>query len=192
MRTVMLVTLFSFCQLILAGTGVRINDVELNQDQVNQLAQAYRLPIVPGEYWYDRKTGAWGVKCGPGVGLGVANLELGGTLRADASCGNTGVFVNGRELHQMDLMNLQVLAGPVAPGRYWMDAELNAGREGGPALVNYKQLMLQRQMQTNGMQGAGNSGDNFWSSRFGAGNSTADGSQGYVNVPGYGPVGYGY
>jgi hypothetical protein len=192
MRTVLLITLFSFYPLCHAGTGVRINDVELRQDQVNQIAQAYQMPIIPGDYWYDRKTGAWGIKCGPAVGLGVANLEMGGKLKADASCGSTGVFVNGRELHQLDLMNLQMLAGQIAPGRYWMDAELNAGREGGPALVNYKQLMAQHQTQMNGMQGAGSGSDNFWSSRFSAGNSSADGSQGYVSVPGYGPVGYGY
>lgn len=35
-------------------------------------------------------------------------------------------------------------------------------------------------------------GDHFWSSRFGAGNYNADNSQGYVNVPDYGPVGYGF
>jgi len=60
--------------------------------------------------------------------------------------------------------------------------QLNAGVEGGPALVNYRTLAA-RKSQGN---------DNFWSSRYGAGNSSADGSQGYVSVPGYGPVGYGF
>ena len=34
--------------------------------------------------------------------------------------------------------------------------------------------------------------DNYWSSRFGAGNSNADNSQGYVHIPGTGSVPYGF
>ena len=43
-----------------------------------------------------------------------------------------------------------------------------------------------------GIGGSGGGGDNFWSSMLGAGNSNADNTQGYVSVPGYGPVGYGF
>ena len=102
MQKIIVIALLGFSQLCLAGTGVRINDVELSQGQVDQLALAYQSPVRPGDYWYDRKTGAWGIKCGPGLAIGVANLDMGGKLKADASCGNTGVFVNGRELHQLD------------------------------------------------------------------------------------------
>jgi hypothetical protein len=38
----------------------------------------------------------------------------------------------------------------------------------------------------------GGGGDNQWNTRFSAGNYNADNSQGYVSVPGYGPVGYGF
>ena len=33
--------------------------------------------------------------------------------------------------------------------------------------------------------------DNFWSTSFSAGNYNADNTEGYVSVPGYGPVDYG-
>lgn len=184
-KSLALATLLALSIQASADTGVFVNDVELTGAQVEQLAQAYARTIQPGHYWYDRATGAWGMKCGPGLGLGAAGLDLGGEMKADASCGNTQVFFNGRELHQIDLMGLQSLSGYIAPGRYWMDAQFNAGREGGPALVNYRMLLTQKQR-------AGSGGDNAWSSRYGAGNSSADGSQGYVNVPGHGPVGYGY
>lgn len=161
---------------------VIINDKNLNTEEIIQLASLFGGQVYPGNYWYDSKTGAWGVKCGPGMGIGVAGLTLGGTLKKNASCGTTRVLINGRELHHQDLAALQYLSGPIAPGRYWMDAEFNAGFEGGPALVNYKTLAAQRNR----------GGDNFWTSRFSAGNSNADNSQGYVNVPGHGPVGYGY
>ncbi len=159
-----------------------INDKNLNTEEIIKLASLFGGQVYPGNYWYDSKTGAWGMKCGPAMGIGIAGLELGGTLKKDASCGTTRVFINGRQLHHQDLAALQHLSGPIAPGRYWMDAEFNAGFEGRPALVNYKTLAAQRNR----------GGDNFWNSRFSAGNSNADNSQGYVNVPGHGPVGYGY
>lgn len=168
------------------GQQVIINDKVLSQQEVDQLAMAFGGAVYPGNYWYDAKTGGWGYQCGPGVGIGIAGLKLGGKLKANASCGNTSVFVNGRELPMQDLMLLQSLSGPIQPGRYWMDAQFNAGREGGPALVNYKVLAAQRN------RGNAGGNDNFWSSKWGAGNSSPDGSQGYVNVPGHGPVGYGY
>jgi hypothetical protein len=165
-----------------ATSNIIINDKNLTTEEIIQLASRFGGQVYPGNYWYDSKTGAWGVKCGPGQGIAIAGLKLGGTLSEDASCGTTGVFINGRELHVQDLAVLQSLSGYIAPGRYWMDAQLNAGIEGGPALVNYKILAAQ----------LGRAGDNFWSSRFGAGNSNADNSQGYVYVPGHGSVGYGY
>jgi hypothetical protein len=53
--------------------------------------------------------------------------------------GNTGVFVNGRELHIMDVVALRQFM-PVYAGRYWCDANGNGGFEGGPALWNVWQL----------------------------------------------------
>lgn len=38
----------------------------------------------------------------------------------------------------------------------------------------------------------GSGGENFWSTRFSAGNSNAQNTQGYVSVPGHGPVGNGF
>lgn len=61
------------------------------------------------------------------------------------------------------------------------------GEENSIAVVN-----LFAAARKNSYSGQGGGGNNFWSSRFGAGNSSADGSQGYVSVPGYGPVGYGF
>jgi hypothetical protein len=62
-------------------------------------------------------------------------LDLGGPLKAKASNGTTGVFINGRELHVVDVLRLQQITR-VIPGRYWCDAYGNIGFEGGPVLVN--------------------------------------------------------
>jgi hypothetical protein len=99
--------------------------------------------VPDGSYWYDKVSGAWGRQGGPALGLTLPGLEVGGALRPDASGGNTGVFVNGRELHDLDVLGLRQIAGAVVPGRYWIDAQGNGGYEGGPALFNLALLAQQ-------------------------------------------------
>jgi len=85
-------------------------------------------------------TGAFGIKSGPCIGVGIAGLQIGGPLQSNASSGNTRVFINGRELHALDVLVLQTL-GPVIPGRYWMNAYGYFGYENYPvALGNLYQL----------------------------------------------------
>ena len=127
--------------LILSSQGeaqtrrVLINSVRLPDAQVQGLERQYRISLADGDYWYDKRSGAWGMRGGPTVGFTLAGLNVGGQLHADASAGNTGVFINGRELHQYDVMALMQL-GPVYQGRYWVDGQGFFGIEGGPALGN--------------------------------------------------------
>jgi hypothetical protein len=137
-------------QAKLRSRAVIINRVPLTEQQIAFLEQRLRMRVQEGSYWYDKASGAWGLEGGPTVGVGMAGLNMGGPLRADSSRGNTGVFINGRELHQMDVVGLQQL-GPVYRGRYWVDAYGNCGREGGPFVLNLVQVALaavaQRQAQ---------------------------------------------
>jgi hypothetical protein len=94
-------------------------------------------------------------------------MQLGGPLRADASRGNTGVVINGRELHMLDVVALQRLV-PVVPGRYWVDVHGNFGFEGGPMLGN---LMALAQMAGGGAASGG-----AWTSQSGFGTVGGDGS----------------
>src|SRR5258705_6103519 len=69
---------------------------------------------------------------GPTLGFIPAGLDLGGALRADASgATNTGVFIDGRELHPADVAGLQQITA-VIPGRYWVNALGFCGYEGNP------------------------------------------------------------
>ena len=72
----------------------------------------------------------------------------------NCSGGGTGVFVNGRELHPMDVTALQRII-PVVPGRFWLDARGNGGPEGGAATFNLIALAQQA--------GAGSSQSGPWS-----------------------------
>ena len=123
--------------------SVVFNGVELKSEKIGALEQLYRVRIEDGHYWYDRLSGAWGVEGGPTAGFILPELDLGGPLKADASSGDTQVFVNGRELHRWDVMALQQLVGPVAPGRYTLDPLGNIWQERGPWLLNLVQLAQQ-------------------------------------------------
>src|SRR5215470_3159647 len=103
---------------------------------VQKLEASWGQRLNDGDYWYDNRSGAAGTWGGPATAILPAGLGLGGALPANASGGGTGVFVNGRELHPIDLERLQALVGPVPRGRYWVDAQGNAGPEGKPATIN--------------------------------------------------------
>jgi hypothetical protein len=77
-----------------APSGVVVNGQALPAATVRTLEQAYRVPIAPGRYWYDAVSGAWGSEGGAIAGQMVRGLRLGGPLAADASRGNSQVFIN--------------------------------------------------------------------------------------------------
>jgi hypothetical protein len=114
---------------------VIINGVPLSDEKVKALEKLYGVRILNGDYWYDKVCGAWGYRGGPAVGFILPFLDLGGPLQPDASKGNTGVFINGRQLHVLDVRALQQI-GPVYQGRYWVNAQGYYGIEGGPAIGN--------------------------------------------------------
>jgi len=133
------------------GPQVFINRHPLPADTLQLLQRAFNTRIPAGRYWYDRMSGAWGLEDGPAQGFTIAGLPLGGSLPADISKGNTGVFINGRELHRLDLEGLKRLVGPVMPGRYWLDGQGYAGQEGGPAIANLRLLAQGLYRQGNGV-----------------------------------------
>lgn len=148
---------------------VIVNGVRLSDADLTGFEQRYHTQILDGDYWYDKVSGAWGQHGGPAVGLILPGLDLGGPLAADAS-GNarTGVFVNGRQLHPMDVAALQQIT-PVYPGRYWVDGMGNVGLEGGPVLANLWALAKAR----NASRGGGSS---TWYSKDGSSMVGSDGN----------------
>jgi hypothetical protein len=80
----------------------------------------------------------------------------------------------------------------VLRGRYWFDGLGNWGVEGNPFALGNLYAIVQARMAASWSGGGAGTGDSFWTTRFSAGNSNADNTQGYVSVPGHGPVGYGF
>jgi len=153
LRTVIILSLSLFALAASAQQSpqVFINRHPLPADTLQLLERTFNTRIPAGRYWYDRMSGAWGLEGGPAQGFTIAGLPLGGAMPVDISKGNTGVFINGRELHQVDLEGLKRLVGPVMPGRYWLDAQGYAGREGGPAIANLRLLAQSLYRQGNGV-----------------------------------------
>ena len=142
--------------------------------------------IASGRYWYDRRSGAWGFQGGPTRGIITAGLRMGGRLKANASRGRSGVYINGRQLTYTEARTLRRLVRTLPRGSYWVDRWGNAGRVGGPALVNLRRLATAR----SGRSGRGG-GNRNWLVRGGkyggrSGISLAgDGKTTCVNVKGY-------
>uniref|UniRef100_A0A5B7AE89 Uncharacterized protein n=1 Tax=Davidia involucrata TaxID=16924 RepID=A0A5B7AE89_DAVIN len=82
-------------------------------DRVVKKAEKMAGPIQPGEYWYDFRGGFWGVMGQPCLGIIPPFIEeFDYPMPQNCAAGNTGVFVNGRELHQQEL---DLLAGRGLP-----------------------------------------------------------------------------
>jgi len=114
-----------------------VNGVRLNDQQILALEQVfvglYRQYIPSGRYWYDPISGYMGIEGTPPLLQFFPNLKLGGRLKPNASKGNTQIFINGRELHQQEVVNFVQFCGvpyPLPPGRYWMNAQMTGGIEG--------------------------------------------------------------
>ncbi|XP_057462950.1 uncharacterized protein LOC130753044 [Actinidia eriantha] len=73
-------------------------------DLVVQKAEMIAGHIQPGNYWYDYQAGFWGVMGHPCLGIIPPFIEqFNNPMPENCAAGNTGVFVNGRELNQKDL-----------------------------------------------------------------------------------------
>ena len=172
-------TLASIAEAKPCPTQVIVNRLCVPQRTLDQLQARFGQAPPPGRYWYDKKAGLYGRAGGPTLGVVLPNLPFPGRLHRDASHGQTGVLINGRELNGQEVAYLQQL-GPVVPGRYWMDAVGNVGVEGvSTPFVNLARLIGARAQQ------GGNGGQGYsWRSKYFDGMSAgSDGKCSYVNTP---------
>jgi len=123
---------------------VYINGRKLEVPDLRELEARQSAAPEPGRYWYDAKSGLWGLWGHAAGGLALADLWP-AALAADAAAGATGVIVNGRELTLVELGAIaSLLDWPASEprhyaGRYTLDAK---GALYGPAnryLGNLKQ-----------------------------------------------------
>lgn len=158
--------------------AVSINGAPLTSARLKVLEAiergATRLPN--GAWWYDRVTGAFGAWGGPTLLWLRPGLELGPACPANASGARTGVAINGRWLHPLDVQRLSGwLRTPLMPGRYLVDARGNASLENGVFLFNL--FVLANANAARGRGGAGEGGaDNVFRYQSRDFNAVGDGS----------------
>ena len=125
---------------------------------------------------YDSISGAYGTVGGPCSGFLPAGPALGGGPLAPDASGRTGtrVFINGREIHSIDVVGLQRMGMVVIPGRWWVKADGSYGAEGSFLVLGNLR-----------MQAANNAGGAYtWSTRQGHyGGSDGQGFT-YIRGPG--------
>lgn len=107
-----------------------INGKALTAEQKTEFVRTYGTQPLGGNFWYDARSGLWGVQGREAFGALRPGHDY-GPLASTASAGGTGVFINSRQINMAEALYLQSLLGSVVPGRWWLDgATGNFGLEG--------------------------------------------------------------
>jgi len=163
------------------SSGIFINNRELTAKQVAEIKRIYMFVAPPGRYWYDTRSGLWGLMGHEAAGFLNPGHDF-GPLPADASNGNTGVFINGRQLNMAEGLYCQQLFCAVYQGHWWLDGRTgNIGVEGNPMPLANVYMILQQRGRSGG-------GGYSWSSKNTGAYGGSDGNCSYVSIPGSGSV----
>lgn len=161
-----------------AASVVFINQVEATQAQLDELQQTYGAVPPPGRYWYDPRSGLYGVWGHEAAGYVKPGHNF-GPLPANASNGNTGVFINGREINLTEAAFFQRIFGAVYQGRWWLDGTNgNVGQEGSNVPLANIVLALQQAQQAAG------GGGYRWRDATTNSSGGAEGGCVWLNMPG--------
>ena len=131
---------------------IYINNKKLTASDIELLKNKYKSAPPEGRYWYDKNSGLWGASGREATGFINAGHEF-GEISSVASNGNTGVFLNARELPAIELQFFQRVFGQISSGRYWMDKDGYVGLEGGQATANFVLALQQLSQSSQGSSG---------------------------------------
>lgn len=120
-----------------------VNSRALTEQQKRAFTAVYRVPPLPGRFWYDSRSGLWGLWGREAAGFLLPGHDF-GTLPREASAGHTGIFINGREINDVEAAFIVSLYGAAYRGRWWLLAYGYFGVEGSPAPMGNLGVALRR------------------------------------------------
>ena len=162
------------------STGVFINGIEATRAQLDDLRNMYGAAPPAGQYWYDTRSGLYGAWGHEAAGYIRPGHHF-GDLPEDASNGNTGVFINGRNINMTEAMFFQRIFGAVYQGRWWLDgATGNVGMEGNQMPIANIVVALQQAQRS----GGGDGGGYRWRDEINRSSGGAENGCVWVNMPG--------
>ena len=134
--------------------NIVVNGVRLTGKQLRvweDLERKHRVRLPDRRYWYDQVTGYMGYDGGPSKYQILSRPRLGGKLSPKATGGRTGFFVNGLELHPVDVNWYRRLFGRAPSGRYWLLSDGRFGVMGDPRpLCNIYDIARKRARNSDG------------------------------------------
>ncbi|HYR85607.1 MAG TPA: hypothetical protein VE422_16075 [Terriglobia bacterium] len=137
-------------QNLKTGSRVLVNGRELTPGQVAELRQLYGMAPPEGRYWYDPRSGLYGYWGFEAAGYIRPGHNF-GPLPSQASRGNTGTFLNGREINAVEAEFIRRLFGVVYKGYFWLDGSTgNLGVEGNTTPLANVVTALQAQRWSSG------------------------------------------
>src|SRR5262245_24419895 len=101
-------------------TQTIINGKAMTAQQKAEFRKIYGVQPLGGDFWYDSRSGLWGVKGREAFGV-IRPGHNYGPLSPAASAGKTGVFINGRQINTAEALYIRNMLGSVVPGRWWLD-----------------------------------------------------------------------
>lgn len=161
-----------------ASTGVFINQVEVTREQLGELQRTYGAAPPQGRFWYDARSGLYGMWGHEAAGY-IRPGHRFAQLPENASSGNTGVFINGRQINMTEALFFQRIFGAVYQGRWWLDgATGNLGVEGNDMPVANLVAAMQQAQRSSG------SGEYRWRDDVNGASGGAVNGCVWVNMPG--------
>ncbi|CAF2147033.1 unnamed protein product [Brassica napus] len=112
---------------------IAVNGKGLDEEELYMLQTCPNPPkkLKPGEYWYDKVAGYWGKVGEKPCQIISPHMNIGGNIKKEASNGDSGIFINNREITKSELTMLKMV-GVQCEGKphFWVNSDGSYQEEG--------------------------------------------------------------